>query len=300
MLGAMKHISVCVCTYKRPHSLRRLLEGLARQDTGGQFTHSIVVVDNDHLRSAKSVATDSSLSSPIPVRYYVESRQNIALARNKAVENASGDFIAFIDDDEFPTQRWLLNLFKTLNTYHVDGVLGPVKPHFDFEPPQWIVKGKFFERPTYATGHYVPWPETRTGNVLLRTKVLKGVAGPFRVEYGTGGEDVDFFRRMQEKGCSFVWCNEAVVCEAVPPSRCNRTYLMRQALFQGGHSPKHPRHRLRNAVKSLIALPFYMLALPILAVLAQDLLIKYLTKLLYHTSRLLGFVGLRLVTQRET
>ena len=36
-------------------------------------------------------------------------KQNIALARNKAIENAKGDFIAFIDDDEFPLDQWLLN-----------------------------------------------------------------------------------------------------------------------------------------------------------------------------------------------
>jgi glycosyltransferase involved in cell wall biosynthesis len=292
------HVSVCICTFKRPDYLKHLLEELRGQDTGGLFTVSIVVADNDQLESAKAVVTDFTVASPIPVRYCLEPRQNIALARNKAIENANGNLVAFIDDDETPAKGWLLNLFTTLNEYEADGVLGPVKPHFHCEPPQWVVKGEFFERATHATGHYVPWPETRTGNVLFRRDILN-VAVPFRPEFGTAGEDVDFFRRMIEGGCRFVWCNDAVVYEAIPPSRCNRTYLMRRALLQGGYSPKHPRHHLRNAVKSLIALPFYMLALPILAVLGQDLLIKYLTKLLYHTSRLLALVGLRLVTQRE-
>jgi hypothetical protein len=52
------------------------------------------------------------------------------------VENADGDFIAFIDDDEFPVNNWLLALFDTCNQYNVDGVLGPVRRHFDEKPHQ--------------------------------------------------------------------------------------------------------------------------------------------------------------------
>ena len=140
------HISVCICTYKRPHFLRRLLEELGGQDTDGLFTYSIVVADNDHLQSGKIIVTDFAIASPIPVRYCVEPRQNIAQARNKAIMNANGDFVAFIDDDEFPTKQWLLALFKTLKEYKVDGVLGPVKPHFDAEAQRSI-------RETYEFAH---------------------------------------------------------------------------------------------------------------------------------------------------
>jgi len=104
MTNEMQHISVCICTYKRPHFLKRLLEELACQDTSGLFTYSIVVADNDHLQSAKAVVGDFAAASSIPITYCVEPRQNIALAQNKAIENANGGFVAFIDDDEFPTK----------------------------------------------------------------------------------------------------------------------------------------------------------------------------------------------------
>src|SRR5215831_8783583 len=130
MANEKKHISVCVCTYKRSQFLKRLLEELSRQDTSGFFTYSIVVADNDHLRSAEAVVKDFAGASTIPVRYCVEPQQNIAMTRNKAIENASGDFIAFIDDDEFPTKRWLFTLFEACNKFNADGVLGPVKPYF--------------------------------------------------------------------------------------------------------------------------------------------------------------------------
>ena len=100
MSEGQQHITVCVCTFQRPHLLRRLLEKLGEQDFGSLFTYSIVVADNDRLRSAEPVVAEFATISPIPISYCVEPRQNIALARNKAIENATGQFLAFIDDDE--------------------------------------------------------------------------------------------------------------------------------------------------------------------------------------------------------
>ena len=108
MNSSTDHICVCICTYRRAPLLNRLLEALASQATDAQFTYSIVVVDNDRLRSAEPVVSDFGRTSPVPVHYFVEPQQNIAMARNKAVEHADGNYVAFIDDDEFPTQDWLL------------------------------------------------------------------------------------------------------------------------------------------------------------------------------------------------
>src|ERR1700676_1418945 len=159
MSDHMKHIAVCICTYKRPEYLKRLLDELARQETGGLFTYSIVVVDNDQSESARSVVSGFAASSPIQIKYCIEARQNIALARNKAIENASGDFIACIDDDEFPQQDWLLNMFKTCARYDGAGGLGPGKRHLYDKPPDWGIKGNFHERPTHETGFVMQWGE---------------------------------------------------------------------------------------------------------------------------------------------
>src|SRR5271157_4115198 len=104
MTNATNHISVCVCTYKRPQLLQRLLDDLGTQETNGLFTYSIVVADNDHLRSGEAVVTGFAAASNIPVTYCVAPQQNISLARNEAIAHATGDFIAFIDDDEFPSK----------------------------------------------------------------------------------------------------------------------------------------------------------------------------------------------------
>jgi glycosyltransferase involved in cell wall biosynthesis len=275
------------------------LDELDRQSPNKQFTYSIVVADNDQLRSAESVVGRFASGSTIPVKYYVEPKQNIALARNMAIANATGKFVAFIDDDEFPSKDWLVALFEACNRHEVDGVLGPVRPHFESDPPAWVKKGRFFERPTHATGFKIRWSECRTGNVLFRRSILSGVNTPFRPEFDTGGEDVDFFRRMSEKGCVFVWCNEAVVYEVVPSSRCRRSFLLKRALLRGSNFPKQPAHRIRNIARSLIAVPSYAIALPLLALFGQHLFLKFLIKLFDHSSRLLACLGLKLVTQRE-
>jgi glycosyltransferase involved in cell wall biosynthesis len=295
MAGTTKHISVCTCTYKRPDLLRRLLEELAAQDTEGLFTYSILVVDNDRLRSAEAVVSTFASAGDVPISYFVESRQNIALARNKAIENAQADFIAFIDDDEFPTHSWLLTLFRALHEYRVDGVLGPVNPHFDVQPPQWVVKGKFYERSTYPTGFVIDWKKGRTGNVLLKSEIFEDGEMPFRPEFRTG-EDQDFFRRMIEKGRVFIWCHEAVAYEVVPPIRWKRTFMLKRALLQGTSSLLHPSHGPMQIVKSVIAVPAYTAVLPIALILGQRRCMLCLIKLCDHVGRILASAGINVIS----
>jgi glycosyltransferase involved in cell wall biosynthesis len=295
-----QQISVCICTLKRPELLSRTLASLENQQTDGLFTYAVVVADNDSRQSAEEVVAAFSSATRLPVTYCVEPRQNIALARNKAVENATGDFIAFIDDDEFPESDWLLNLFKTCVSYGVDGVLGPVKPYFEADPPRWVKKGGFFERRCYENGFTVSWGMGRTGNVLFRKNILDGIDEVFRAEFNTAGEDVDFFRRMMANGHTFIWCNEAVAYEVVPAWRCTRGYLLKRALLRGSNFPKHPSHRIRNIAKSMLAVPVYAVMLPILVLFGQHVFMKYLIKLLDHASRLFAFLGLRLASQRQT
>ena len=201
MSSEPKHISVCICTYKRPLLLKRLLILMETQETDGLFTFSVVVADNDREQSAKAVVEEIASRSPMQVFYCVEPRQNIALARNLAIENASGNFIAFIDDDEFPIPRWLVKLYTACEDYGVDGVLGPVVPHFEAGTPPWVRRGGFYNRPIYPTGLRLDWRKGRTGNVLLKRDIIPAGRPAFREEF-RAGEDQDFFRRMVGSGIS--------------------------------------------------------------------------------------------------
>jgi succinoglycan biosynthesis protein ExoM len=294
-----RHVDICICTYKRPLLLKRLLESIEDQQTGGAFTFSIVVADNDAARSAQDVVSHHSTQSSVKIVYCCEPRQNIALARNKAIEHAHGEFIAFIDDDEFPNDKWLALLLKACDDFESAGVLGPVRPHFEQTPPSWIVKGRFCERPEYPTGTVMNWGECRTGNLLFRREILGGVGEPFKQEFGTGGEDKDFFMRMSQRGFVFVWCNEAAAYETVPPSRWTRSYMIRRALLRGRNVLKHPTGRLEIIVKSVVAIPVYSLLLPLTLMLGQQSFMKYCIRFCDHLGRLLALLGLNRINERQ-
>jgi len=292
MATKAKHICVCICTFRRPRLLQRLLHEIAKQETEGLFTFSIVVADNDGERSAEALVADFAANAAIAVTYCVEPQQNISLARNRAIANATGDFIAFIDDDEFPAKRWLLTLFTVCGRYSADGVLGPVKCHFDQKPPRWVIKGKFYERPTYPTGFVIDWSKGRTGNVLLRKQILEDGEVAFSPEFHRSG-DQDFFRRMIAKGYVFIWCDEAVAYEVVPPVRWTRTFMLKRALLRGTIGMQHPTSRRRRIAKAVIAVPVYAIALPFSLALGHHRFMNLLIRLCDHSASLLTFVGIK-------
>jgi succinoglycan biosynthesis protein ExoM len=299
MNGRPDHITVCVCTYRRPRLLQRLLESLTRQDTSGSFTISVVVADNDAAQSAREVVAEFAATAALEVVYCVEPRQNIALVRNKALECARGELIAFIDDDEFPEEDWLARLREVCDQHSVAGVLGPVKPHFEDDPPAWIINGGFCERPEYITGTILEWWQGRTGNVLFRREILQGVEQPFQPKFGTGGEDQDFYRRMMERGCVFIWCNEAVAYETVPPARWKRSYMFKRALLRGRNSLKHSKNRGAMIGKSVVAVPLYLLSLPVTLLGGHHWFMRNSVKLCDHLGRILTLLGINPIWERE-
>lgn len=300
-MASRDHITVCICTYKRPKLLDNALAKLQDQDTNELFTYSVVVVDNDHEQSGKQVAESFKDQRKIVVEYYVEPIQNIALARNKAVENAGGNFIAFIDDDEFPVEDWLLELYRTLKQHKADGVLGPVKPHFEIEPPDWVIRGKLCERGTFSTGTRIKnHKDTRTGNVLLSRTLFDRDALAFDPRFGqTGGEDSDFFRRCIEKDRIFIWCNEAQVYEAVPARRLRREYFIKRALLRGVANSEGVSLLSASFFKSMIASIFYSIILPVLLVTCQSKFMGYLIKDCDHLGKITSVLGLKLVSKRS-
>jgi succinoglycan biosynthesis protein ExoM len=296
------HISVCICTYKRQKLLRRLLNKLQNQITDDLFTYSIIVVDNDCDKSAKQTVLSFKNTSAIDIRYFNEPEKNIALARNKTIQNAQGNFVAFIDDDEFPDDEWLLELYKSYNKFNADGVFGPVKSHFETEPPQWIIKGNLHERESFKTGTLLKrFKYTRTGNVLLSMKIFDEKKGNFDPTLGkSGGEDTAFFKRMIESGCIFVWCNEACVYETVPPERFTRVYFLKRALLRGVVSSRYISLISFSMLKSLTAFILYTSALPFLLLIGNHVFMIYLIKDCDHIGKILALCGLKLIKDRAS
>ena len=232
------------------------------------------------------------------ISYCVEARQNIAIARNCAVARARGGFIAFIDDDEFPSPAWLQLMLKACKQFDAEGVLGPVRPHFELPPPRWIIAGGFCERPDYPTGRIMDWEESRSGNLLFKGPLLDRTTEPFKPEFGNGGEDKDFFMRMTAQGHVFRWCSEAVVYETVPPYRWERAYMLKRALLRGKNILKHPGGRARMLATSILAVPIYSLVLLPMLIAGPHWFMKYCIKLCDHLGRLLAVMWINPVNDR--
>jgi len=293
------HISICICTFKRPALLQRLLSSLESQETSGHFGYSIVVVDNDKHESGRSAVEAFARKSKTAVNYFVEREQNIALARNMAVSNAAGNLFAFIDDDEIPIRDWLLRLYSTCLKHRADGVFGPVVPIFQVDPSPWMLKAVLFDRPSYArTGVEIEWKRTGMGNALVRRKVVDRLVGPFDKKFGSGGEDIDFFRRAIGRGHSFIWCAEGTVYEAVAIERTRLSFQLKRALLRGKSSLQHPGGRTYGIAKSMLATLLYTMLLPAFLLFGRHMFIRYLVKDFDHVGKLLAACGIDLVKDR--
>jgi succinoglycan biosynthesis protein ExoM len=293
-------IDVCICTFRRPLLLHRLLREVCDLQTEGRLTYSLIVGDNDVHASAREVVSEFVSGARTEVTYCVEPVQNIARVRNRVLDLAKGEFVALIDDDEYPAKDWLLVLLAACQERKADGVLGPVLPEFSNDTPDWFRRAGLYDfRKRHSTGEKLRWQECRTGNALLRREILKELPGPFREEFGTGGEDQDFFRRAIERGKVFTWCDEALVYEAIQPSRWSRRVVLGRALLRGKDTFKHRRHRWLNLAKALVAVPLYCMALPVVFIAGQHHFMKLITKLASHTGLLLASVGLNPMNQRH-
>jgi GT2 family glycosyltransferase len=187
----------------------------------------VVIADNDANGSALSTVQEAARYLKIPISYEIEPTRGVSFARNRTVRMAGEcDYVAFVDDDEFVETNWLDELLNAQALYNVDVVLGPVLPAFDYEPPVWIVKGRFFERPRHATGTSIGYG--RTGNALVAKRALDRIRGPFDPAFAlSGAEDTLLFKQLLGFGTRIVWCDEALVTEINSASR-NAWWLLRR------------------------------------------------------------------------
>ena len=227
-----QRIDICIASYKRPELLANLLVSIAAQTLPEGITVGVIVVDNDPEGTAHQTVKDAAATGQ-SVRYFMQPKKNIALTRNMGVANATGEYIAFIDDDEYAEPDWLKRLYETLHEYNADVVFGPVLRVLPDDAPKWIKDGGFFSGASQLpTGSELL--RGAAGNALMRASWIGKRSVPFDPEYGlTGGEDFDFFLYLRQCGAKLVWCNEAIAYEVVMPDRLNAGWLIRRAFWGG-------------------------------------------------------------------
>ncbi|MBZ9676453.1 glycosyltransferase [Mesorhizobium sp. ES1-1] len=236
MAGRNRSIDIGVCTFRRPE-LADTLRSLGAMDVPEGFDVRIIVADNDDTPSARDLVAALSAELSLPVIYRHCPARNISIARNACLDASSADLVAFIDDDETATSRWLAELVETSQSSDAAAVLGPVRALYRPDAPDWMREGDFHSTlPVWVRG------EIRTGytcNVLLRTGADSLRGRRFSLARGqTGGEDTEFFDQMHKAGGRIAFAPEAWVDEMVPRSRAAFDWLGRRR-FRVGQTHGH-------------------------------------------------------------
>ena len=233
-MSAPAAITVVICTYNRPAMFKTALLSCLRDATRRDLPFEIVVADNSVHGHAGPIV-DELAAGGARVRAVAVSPPNISLARNAGLRSATTPLVAFMDDDLEVEPGWLDALDAAMAASGADVAVGPVRPAFPGGgPPLWDPEGLRFTRvlprPTgsfiAASGPDKPQDfALSTANSLWRAATCFIDAEPFDPDFGAcGGEDFDLFLRLEKRGCKFVWCAEAGVCETVPPGRTELRY----------------------------------------------------------------------------
>ena len=230
--------SVCLCvpTFRRPAGLRKLLSHIEKLNYSGKL--SVIVVDNDaNARAGAAIVQEVARTFRFPLSAYIETRRGHTYAYNQAFVNAchsvpAPDYVAVLDDDEYPDVNWLTELVRVARAYGVEIVGGPVFPVFE-NPDHWLAKSGLYAPHRYATGRVSMI--YGAGSMLIRRTTLEHYLDePFQHDYAfTGGSDEEFFYRCRRDGCTFAWADEAHVFETTPRSRTTVGYLLRRMFRKG-------------------------------------------------------------------
>ena len=236
--GPLPGISVVVCTRDRPERLAACLAALAALDYP-EF--EVVVVDN-----APTDDRTRAVAERFGVRWIVEPLPGLDRARNRGIEAAQHDVLAFTDDDTRPDRLWLRFLgraFTVPDVSAVTGLIAPVRVHTRAErlfELSYGGMGKGFVRKTVhgtaLSSRQLLWACSfgAGANMSFRREALER-AGRFDpcLDVGTptgGAGDLDMLHRVLVAGGTLVYEPAAIVLHE---HRASMASLRRQ-LFDNG------------------------------------------------------------------
>ena len=295
-------VAVCICTYRRPDMLIALLLRLRSEAAAisDDVRVGIVVVDDDAEKSAELPVKGADTGFDLGVRYIHAGGQNIAIARNLAL-NAGVDMaglVALIDDDCVPAEGWLSELLRVFSLGAAEIVTGVCRDQFPESYPSWVHRGPYFDPPldepdgALVTTGYIK-------NILISADALRRTGIQFDPDFGrTGGEDEMFLIQARRLGFRNRRAARAIVYEQVPVSRLTFKYQLKRRLWYGNTeslttvaagTASRPRALLRGA--RLVTNALFLV--PIRLIRRQPMeLHSAAAALLQGLGRIMGAVGI--------
>lgn len=229
-------VSIVMCTYKRPDMLRDALESLAAQQTDGRFQYEIVVVANSNDQETADVVQEIAARSECEIRLVHEPRRGQVVARNRAIAEAKGSWLAHFDDDQIAEPYWLKELMDTAVRRNARVVGGRLL----LKLPEGCQRQLSYQC-RRMLGETVDWdterPYTRkegpgSGNEVIHRSVFDEL-GTFDLAFQLRGYDTDLYRRVREAGIEAWYTPKGLGYHVTPPVRLTDEYFRETCLHNG-------------------------------------------------------------------
>ena len=233
----MRDVAVVIPTLRRPEGLERAVRSVFAQAEALERIAAVVVVDNDPDGSAAPLAERLRSQGPVPLAYVHAPIPGVATARNAGLAATDAPLIAFLDDDEAASPRWLAALLEAQVQTGADVLFGPIRGRVP-DDAGWTTPylERFFGRQGPLRNGLTNDLHGCGNTLMVRQTALPGPA-PFDVAMNeTGGEDDRLFTALMKRGGRFGWAADAWVDEFAPPHRATLAYALTRA-FAYGQSP---------------------------------------------------------------
>ena len=193
-------ISVVVCTFNGSRTIRECLEGIGKLRYPNYET---IVVDDGSTDGAGDIAAEYD------VRLVRTENQGLSAARNLGWQSATGEIVAYIDDDARPDPDWLIYLAAAFLKEDYAGVGGPNIPIPDDGDTANCVAnspgGPAQVLLSDCEAEHIPGC-----NMAFRRSWLEAING-FDPQFRQAGDDVDVCWRTRERGGKLGFSSAAMV-----------------------------------------------------------------------------------------
>ena len=182
-------VSVVVCSYNGAATIGQTLAHVGRLDYPD---FEVVVVDDGSTNGVSAIAAGH------PVRLITQANQGLSVARNAGLLAATGEVVAYIDDDAYPDPHWLTYLVRTLLSGNYVGAGGPnLAVPDDGETAECVAHAP--GGPTHVLLDDTVAEHIPGCNMAFLRDALLDING-FDAQFKIAGDDVDICWRLQDAG----------------------------------------------------------------------------------------------------
>lgn len=234
-------ITAVVCTLNRSPYLRKALASLVSQ-TPHKERYEILVVDNGSTDETKSVVLEEFAATP-NLRYIHEPIPGLSHARNTGWKNASGEYVAYLDDDAVADSKWLESFLQAFERFGDDlgCVGGRIEPIWEAARPEWLPDEILPVLGVFALGTDITLEPGRWvcgGNSAYPQWLLKKLGG-FDTQLGRkpnslmSNEEILIQERLDRMGLKRAYCEDALIWHHIQKPRLNKRWILRRGYWQG-------------------------------------------------------------------